>query len=118
MAKNSISLQMHLLAPLNIEVVGSATDKGNGECWMNIKADRLETAAANHGIIVFVCVIKTKTYAYGIHASTLLEAFKTNNVTINTNGQKYDFRIQYSTGRLIRNNQHNELIAELQPTNI
>ncbi len=110
---NSVTIQQQVSVPLHIEVVGSATDKGNGECWVNIGARRLESASEKQGIIMFVCVIASDTYVYQIPASTLNSIFKEKNVTININRVKYDFRIEYKTGRLLRNNKKKELIIDL-----
>ena len=111
---NSFTILSDASSPLHVEVVGSATDKGNGECWVNIGAQRLELAAEKQALIVFVCVIGSNTYSYGVLASRLKAIFEEKNVAINVNRDKYDFRIEFKTGRLLCNNDKKEEIIKLE----
>ena len=100
----------------NLEIIAGGTPMPeHPDFWRaDVGIERLEKAAAEYGVFVFVFQKDRATHAYGISACELLAACKEQGVSVNTSGTpRYQLYIIYKSGEVFKSASRSNFVVKL-----
>lgn len=109
--------QTRLAANIPVEVIAGASPVTNypDMWWFNCGVERLQHAALENAMFMFVFIQDKQTYVYNISAHLLQELLKKEDSVsiIATGTPRYSLYMEYKTGKVYTSASANKLIIDL-----